>query len=318
MARPLVSIVIAAYRSRPEHLAEAIASALGQTWRELEVVVTDDSPDDGVAAVVAGFDAARVRYRRNVPALGVAANHAAGFAAATGQYLAILNHDDVLLPDFVATLVAALEREPRAVLAFCDHWIIDEQGSRLEAKTALNSHHWGRTALAPGLHRPFVELVARQSVPMAMGTLFRHRELPSGWAAVAGPAYDLWLTYLMSRGGAGAVYVPERLSAWRTHGDNLTSQGGLDWLGGAAACWSTMAGDPSCAAVRGQVRRRAALARQACAVRARRSGQRLGCARHAMASLREQPSLRGLAVLALAAWPLRWGATRRPLAARVP
>lgn len=315
MAAALVSIVIATFRSQPEHLAAAIASALGQTWREVEVVVTDDTPDDSVAAVVAGFDDPRMRYRRNLPALGVAANHAAGFAAASGQYLAILNHDDTLMPTFVATLAGALDAQPRAVLAFCDHWIIDAQGARLETQTALNSQHWGRAALAPGLHRPFIELVANQSVPMAMGALFRHRDLPAGWEVVAGPAYDLWLSYLLGRGDAGAVYVPERLSAWRTHDDNLTTQGGLDWLRGAAECWRAMARDPSCVTVREQARRRAALAFQACAQRAWRSRHRLECARFAARSLREKATLRGFAALALAAWPFGWPTNLPRLAA---
>ena len=306
MSRPLVSIVIAAYRSRHDHLAAAIASALGQTWREIEVIVTDDSPDEGVAIIVAGFADTRLRYRRNVPSLGVAANHAAGFAETNGRYVAILNHDDQFRPAFVATLVGALEAEPRAVLAFCDHWIIDAEGVTLEADTASNSKFWGRAALAPGLHRPFFELVVNQSVPMAMGTLFRRSAMPSGWATVAGPAYDLWLSYLLCRGQAGALYLPERLGAWRTHGSNLTSQGGVDWLLGAAECWHAMARDPSCGAVHEQARQRAARAFQACAVGAWRARRRLECARYAVRSLREKATLRGVAALALALWPFAW------------
>ena len=102
-------------------------------------------------------------------------------------------------------MVAALEAEPVAVLAFCDHWIIDDAGRRLDAETDRSSRHWGRAELAPGLHRPFVQLVAAQSVPLAMGAMFRHVELPQGWARDAGPAYDLWLCYLL---GAAAAAAP--------------------------------------------------------------------------------------------------------------
>ena len=306
MARPLVSIVIATYRSRLEHLSVAIASALAQTWREIEVIVSDDSPDSALAPVVAGFADGRLRYRRNEPALGVAANHDAAFAVATGQYLVVLNHDDALAAGFVAAMVAALAAEPAAVLAFCDHWIIDEAGQRLEAETDRNSRHWGRADLAPGLHRPFVQLVAAQSVPLAMGTMFRHVELPGGWATDAGPAYDLWLCYLLGRGGRGAVYVPQRLSSWRTHAANLTSHGGLDWLRGSATCWQAMAADPDYAPVRATARQRAAAAWQACAVRAWREGRARDCARFGARSLRQKVTRRGLAAVALACWPLAW------------
>jgi Glycosyl transferase family 2 len=271
-AHELVSIVVAAYKTRAEHLHAALQSALAQSHQHLEILVVDDSPDDSLRALVQGFGDARLHYQHNLPALGVAHNHWQALARARGEFAMVLNHDDWIAPDFVQRMVAALRAQPLAVLAFCDHWVINSQGQRLQPQTNEVSATWGRAALAPGLHQPFAALVVSQSIPMVMGTLFRRGALPSSWPDHAGPAYDLWLALLLCRGGGGAWYVPERLSAWRTHDDNLTAAAGLDWRVGAALCWQAMLHEPLFATHQQQVQVRAAGAWQACAAGAWRRG----------------------------------------------
>lgn len=310
MSQPLVSIVIATYRSRRDHLSAAIISALGQTWASIEVIVCDDSPDDGLRGFVAGFNDSRLRYRHNTPPLGVARNHWVSFNEAQGEYLAVLNHDDWLAPTFIEELAQALQRQPDAVLAFCDHWIIDVRGRRRDADTEHNSGVWGRSTLAPGMHRPFPALVAEQTIPMAMGALFLRSALPTTLPDEAGPAYDLWLAYLLCRGGGGAWYVRKRLSAWRSHAANLTSGGGLAWLRGSAACWQAMSHDPLFASHHHFTRHRAALGYYGCAVRAWRDGQRLACADYALRSLRARMTLRGLCACLLPMLPMQFAAFR--------
>lgn len=311
MSRPLVSIVIAAYCSRRDHLSAAITSALGQTWADVEVIVSDDSPHDDLRALVAGFRDPRLRYRRNAPALGVAANHWALFGEARGEYVTVLNHDDWRAPTFVERLAHVLQREPDVVLAFCDHWVIDESGRRLAADTDRNSLYWGRSGLQEGLHRSFATLVIDQSIPMAMGAMFRRSALPATLPSDAGPAYDLWMTYLLCRGGGAAWYVPDRLSAWRTHPGNLTSEGGLDWLQGSAACWRAMSSDDRFASVHRVTRLKAAMAYSSCAVRAWTGGQRLACAGWALQSLRARLTVRGVIAGLLTVMPSRLRAIRR-------
>ena len=306
MTQPLVSIVIATYRSRHDHLSAALNSALNQSWRHIEVIVSDDSPDDQVQAFARSFTDDRLHYRRNVPALGVAGNHWAAFAQARGEYLVILNHDDWLSPSFVACMVDVLEHAPQAVLAFCDHWIVDVRGRRLVEETERASQAWGRQALEPGLHRPFVKLVDQQSIPIAMGTMFRRRALPKLLPEHAGPAYDLWLSYLLARGGAGAFYVPQRLSAWRSHGESVSSQVALSWLEGTASCWHAVARDPTFRDVRASARRKAALGSYACAVRCWAMGQRWDCLRYAVSSLLGGWSLKALVACFLPLLPIRW------------
>lgn len=310
---PLVSIVIAAYRSRHDHLSAAISSAVGQSWKEIEVIVSDDSPDDELRGFVAGFGDPRIRYRHNSPALGVARNHWLSFAEAKGDYIAVLNHDDWIAPTFIERLTGVLEQHPDAVLAFCDHWVIDRRGRRLDDQSARNSNEWGRTKLANGMHKPFVELVSNQTIPMAMGSVFRRSALPALLPEDAGPAYDLWLSYLLCRTGGGAWYLSERLSAWRAHAENLSSQGGLSWLHGAANCWHAMARDPGFKGVSRVVRRKAATSYYMCSVRCWTSGQRADCARFAIRSMRSRVTFRGFLACLLPLAPLRVLAIRQRL-----
>lgn len=303
--RPLVSIVVATYRSRPDHLSAAIASALNQRWGEIEVIISDDSPDDRLRVLVAGFRDRRLHYRHNTPALGVAENHWSSFRAARGEYIAVLNHDDWIAPRFVDRLVTALQQHPEASLAFCDHWVIDAAGRRREDETERNSRLWGRDTLADGLHRPFAHLVEKQTIPMAMGTLFRRAALPASLPADVGPAYDLWLSYVLCREGSGACYVAERLSAWRNHETNLTSAAGLPWLHGAARCWEVMAADTALAELRPRSRRKAALGYYNCAVRCWARGEPVRSLGYAVRSMRNGLTAKGLAACLLPIVPSR-------------
>jgi glycosyltransferase involved in cell wall biosynthesis len=313
MQRPLVSIVIATYQSRHDHLAAALGSALGQSWTEIEVIVSDDSPDDALRSFVAGFADPRIRYRHNSPALGVARNHWASFKEAKGDYIAVLNHDDWIAPSFVERLAHVLRQQPEAVLAFCDHWVIDGRGRRLDDESIRNSAAWGRAQLADGMHKPFVGLVSSQTIPMAMGSVFRRSALPAVLPDDAGPAYDLWLCYLLCCSGGGAWYLSDRLSAWRAHSENLSSQGGLSWLRGSASCWHAMASDLRFRSVRGVARRKAATSYYMCSVRSWTSGRRAECAAFAIRSMRSQVTLRGLLACLLPLAPVRFLAMRQLL-----
>lgn len=311
MSRPLVSILTAAYRSRPDHIASAIESALGQTWREIEVIVSDDSPRPDLQPLVERYGDPRLRYVHHAPALGVARNHAWCIGASRGEFVAILNHDDRLEPAFLETMMAPLVEDPDIAVAFCDHWVIDEAGEQLLQHSDEVSKQWGRSTLAAGAHRPFLHLLAAQTVPLAMGAVFRKSHLRAPLPADAGPAYDLWLTYALARDGQAAHYVPERLSAWRAHASNLTAAAGTDWLLGAARCWQAIAADERCAAIRDEASRKAAAAIRTCALSAVRAGRPQLARALALEALRADPRPADAAIGLLACLPAAWS---RPIA----
>ncbi len=299
MGDGLVSIVITAFRTRPDHLLKALESAISQTWRHLEIIVSDDSPDASLGDLVSVLDDPRIRYRHNSPRLGVARNHWSCLREARGEYVTLLNHDDWFAPTFIERLAGSLDEHPECALAFCDFWVVDADGRAMREETESNSERWRRARLPEGVHRPFYHLVAANTVPIAMAAVFRRELLPGDLPDTAGPAYDLWLAYCLCRDGLGAYYVRDRLSSWRSHPDNLTNHGGAELSRGEAFCWQTVARDGRLASIRRAARYKAALALRSSALSSWMAGRRADCLRQGLQSVRLRPTGKGLAACVL-------------------
>jgi glycosyltransferase involved in cell wall biosynthesis len=267
MDRPLVSIITALYKEE-RYFSEAVKSALGQTFRDFELIVSDDGASDEAAALIQRLEDKRISYRRNQITLGSAGNHAAALRAARGKYVAILNHDDLWEPEFLSKLTGPLEADDSLAVAFCDHYVIDGKGKILVEDTEATTRSWKRDRIARGVHQPFDSLLVDQSIPLAMGSVFRKSCLPEkGIPAAAGPAYDLWLTYALCATRLGAFYVPERLSRWRVHPSSQTSRCADGWAEGSAFCWLEIAGDPKLSGLRETARLKAARTFRAASLR---------------------------------------------------
>jgi glycosyltransferase involved in cell wall biosynthesis len=189
----------------------------------VEVIVIDDSPAQLVRAIVDQLADGRVRYFRNPERLGTGLSYRRAIELATGELLAVINDDDVWEATFLETLVGALLDFPQAAIAFADHWVLKGDVVDPEETDRL-SELWGRAGLRSGLHQPFRQLaVIDRAVSIAIASVFRREAVAATpIPAEVGGAYDLYLAYALSRGGAGAVYVDQRLSSWRVHDANQT------------------------------------------------------------------------------------------------
>ena len=112
MNSPRVSVLVPVYRTEPSFLRAAISSVLGQTFRDFELVVLDDCPDDPREGVVREFDDRRIRYERNEKNLGITPSRNRLVGMARGEYLAIFDHDDVCRADRLEKQVAYLDAHP--------------------------------------------------------------------------------------------------------------------------------------------------------------------------------------------------------------
>lgn len=145
--RPSVSIVIPTYQNAA-YVAEALSSALSQTYTDLEVVVSDHSSTDGTLDVVRRFEGdPRLRVLDPLPTGGGAPrNFQRVTDAARGDLVKLLPGDDVLHPDLVSRQVKALAAHPSAVLAACRRDLVDVHGRPLLRGRGLGS----LTGLVPG------------------------------------------------------------------------------------------------------------------------------------------------------------------------
>jgi glycosyltransferase involved in cell wall biosynthesis/GT2 family glycosyltransferase len=111
VASPLVSVVLAA-RDAERTVADAVGSVLGQTERDLELLVVDDGSVDATRDLLAAIDDPRLRVLRNEEPRGLAGALNAGFDAARGSYLARMDADDIALPGWLRTVVGRFRSSP--------------------------------------------------------------------------------------------------------------------------------------------------------------------------------------------------------------
>lgn len=106
MSPPLVSVVIPTY-NRAALLCEAVDSVLQQTYRNIEIIVIDDGSTDDTAAAMQGYGD-RVRYSRRANA-GVNAARNLGIKQSRGEFLALLDSDDLWAPYKIELQVELLQ-----------------------------------------------------------------------------------------------------------------------------------------------------------------------------------------------------------------
>jgi glycosyltransferase involved in cell wall biosynthesis len=217
MAVPvLVSVIIPTY-NRAALVSEAVASVLAQTCRDFELLVVDDGGTDGTAQALAAFGG-QLKVLRHERRRGVSAARNTGIAAARGEWLALLDSDDLWLPEKLARQLDYLTAHPELELCQTEEiWV--RRGVRVNQP---QSHRKvGGRIFRPSLTRC---MISPSAVLLSRRLLERHggfdEDLP------AAEDYDLWLR-LSWRYPVGLL--PEPLIIKRGgHADQLSRQWGLD------------------------------------------------------------------------------------------
>ena len=116
-----VSVIIPAH-NRAEVLGRAVASVLGQTWADFELIVVDDGSTDATATVLAEFDDPRLTgmHQENK---GVSSARNRGIAASRGRLIALLDSDDHWMPDKLEKQVRFMAESGFAICQTDEIWI---------------------------------------------------------------------------------------------------------------------------------------------------------------------------------------------------
>lgn len=128
----LVSVIMAANNAE-KTVRQAVLSALGQTYRNLEILVVDDCSTDSTADIVkklAGEDR-RVRLFRNREKKGVSYARKYALENAAGSWVAILDSDDAWMPEKLEKQIR-FQKERDAALVFTGSAFMDAAGRRLK------------------------------------------------------------------------------------------------------------------------------------------------------------------------------------------
>lgn len=112
MPQPLISVIIPAYNAA-DLIGETLQALQAQTYSNWQLIVVEDGTEDGTETLVLSFaeqiGQERVKYLRHAFSRGVSAARNTAIAAADGQYVALLDHDDLWKPEHLEKLVSRLE-----------------------------------------------------------------------------------------------------------------------------------------------------------------------------------------------------------------
>jgi glycosyltransferase involved in cell wall biosynthesis len=214
---PRVSVVVPVYNGAA-YLQDALESARQQTFDSHELIVVDDGSTDGSGALADAFAArfppgCRVIHQQNG---GICAARNAGMAAARGEFIALLDADDLWLPQHLALSVAALERHPAAGLV---HANIDWMDATGRSQRVL-AGRWPR-----GSANAWADLFLRRQHVACATAVFRRALLQQvggfdlQFNRLGAEDRDLWLR--MADVGE-LVYLDEVHARYRVHGDSAS------------------------------------------------------------------------------------------------
>jgi len=189
-ARPRVSVLMTSYNPGP-YLKPALDSILAQTLTDFELVVVEDGSTDGSKALLHTYAAADARIRlhdlgKNIgrtPALNL------GLSAARGDYVAVLDADDLAAPDRLAREAELLDRRPDVVLVGSFVRFVDDSNTVLGVSTPPTDATALSEALAYSNPFPHSSVMYRRRAALAAGGYpkdFAYAQDFALWIALAG------------------------------------------------------------------------------------------------------------------------------------
>ncbi|MBF0563455.1 MAG: glycosyltransferase family 2 protein, partial [Alphaproteobacteria bacterium] len=114
-----ISVAICAYNAA-KFINDSLASIINQTFGDIEIIVIDDGSTDGTDFVLSGFTDPRLNVVRNPSNLGVATSRNISIALARGEFIALLDADDIAHPDRLATQHAFMAAHPEVTICGSD------------------------------------------------------------------------------------------------------------------------------------------------------------------------------------------------------
>jgi glycosyltransferase involved in cell wall biosynthesis len=200
-------------RNRAGYLRLSLASALAQTYENLEVVVSNNACSDETSNVLNSICDPRLRVLYQPTLLGMMQNWNACLSAATGKYFLMLSDDDILEPTAIEEMVDAYEesesRGDNIGFVYCSGVVIDHDGNTLSvARKAPTLENAERLIVAFFNGR-------RDLWPCVI--LFRSEDIVQGYDPrfALGADAAQWMRLVVSYGSAR--FVDRRLARYRVH-----------------------------------------------------------------------------------------------------
>lgn len=137
--RPLISIVVPCFQTPERYLIEMMDSVREQSYSRWQLCLADATPGDEIADAVEAYcrkhEESRIRYQHLEENMGIAGNTNAGMESADGEWIGLLDHDDLLAPDALYEMVCLMNRKPDAEVIYSDEDQVEETKQGLQHKS---------------------------------------------------------------------------------------------------------------------------------------------------------------------------------------
>lgn len=206
LEKPRISILVPAYETKTEYLREMIDSVISQTYGEFELCIADGSRSDSVKKTVEQYQKMdkRIRYLHLEQNEGISENTNRALEMATGEYVALLDHDDLLAPEALEEVVQEIAKGKEVVYT-------DEDKTDSEGKEFFSPHIKPDFNLDLLLSNNYIchFFVVKTSIAKAVG----------GFRSEFNGAqdYDFILRCIEESGSAAIGHVRKILYHWRAH-----------------------------------------------------------------------------------------------------
>ncbi|MHA6667343.1 glycosyltransferase family 2 protein [Homoserinimonas sp. A447] len=215
MSQPLFSVVTPVYRTPIRYLKKMIRSVVRQGWPFWELILVDDCSEDEILSrflANASQKEPRIRVITRTTNGGISSASNDGIAAATGNFIALLDHDDLLLPGALRTVAEAIEADPEIDYLYTDEEKVDEFGYRFET---FRKPMWSPERFRGQMYTGHLSVLRTELVRQV-----------GGFRSEYDGSQDHDLVLRVSEKARVIHHVPEVLYLWRAHGGSTASTAG--------------------------------------------------------------------------------------------
>ena len=252
---PLVSVLIPAYNKR-EFLEIGLKSVLNQTYKNIEIIICDDSTNDEVENMVKSYISkhSNIKYRRNIKEKediflkedndelrnsegnnNAVKNFDKCLRLSSGEYINYLMDDDLFREDKISTMMNYYIENEEITLVTSYRQLIDKNGKNLKPILATEKLSDTTVILEGKVLMDFMLESMLNSIGEPTSVLFKKKDLDGKmFGEFNGKRYycnidiSTWMS-LLSKGKA--VYIPEPLSSMRVHDEQRTNMLSVQILG---------------------------------------------------------------------------------------